>query len=138
MMDGPANIKKTEEKMRTIWDALEQFPNRSFEQTFLYAKALFDFCPIKVGDQAVMVHPPVITEENASGWMGAKHMFIVGSLVKVRHIDWYDGSFRLQCTFVNETWIPSVGPDKGKQVPVPYRALYNLKAEWLEKVTSDT
>lgn len=83
----------------------------------MYAAALFDRAPFKVGSRVRMTKTPVINEKEAWGWLGAKHFLVAGAIGTVQAIDFDDGHFCAWVTWDNETW--HLGFDRKLHVPTP-------------------
>ena len=92
--------------------------------------------PFKKGDVVELISTPVIDEATAWGWMGSKHFLVAGAHADVYSIQLGRGGWELDLNFHDESWISSLGEDKGKiNVVAPdNRHIYSFNARDVRKV----
>lgn len=85
-----------------------------------------------VGDRVVISKAPIITETISSGWLGGKHFLIPGAKGAVRSVDFYDGEYRYDILFDDESWFSSY-TKKVTLVDENHKHLYSFRGELLER-----
>jgi len=120
LMGTVSDIKKRmAEKDQIYW----------IEHALACVKAVYGpLAPFHPGDRVVLRTPPVITKEDAWGWVGHEHLLCAGKHGKVADMDWDDKRqcYRMAFEPDAQTWISS---DTGKENPVDRPAIYWLGAE---------
>lgn len=117
-----------------IIEALQKFGElsgadfRSWIWDLQQADKLWDRCPFKEGDKAVLAKTPDIRPETSPGWMSSKHFLVEGALATVASVGFYDGQFRFGLMFDNETWIDR----EGIQRPVDNQYVYTFGEKWIK------
>jgi hypothetical protein len=118
---------------KRIYDAFSQQIPYESKMVAEYAAALFTFCPFKVGDTATIVKPLEISASVNWGYLGAKHLFVMGQRVEIVGIDYFDtydfcAYFKFEC----ETWLSSVLKEEVEYLDSE-RSIYRLNIEHLSK-----
>lgn len=130
-MDATKKINNFQDNQRKLWEALEQ-PHRMYEinNVASYARALFSFCQLQPGDIAVLVNVPVISETESWGYLGAKHLFVIGANVEIVSLDYCEKQFVVGFMFKHETWIDLLTLEEKL---VSDRSVYSLPANKFRK-----
>lgn len=70
-----------------------------------YQKILSHYARFKIGDHVQLASTPVITEQNAPGWMSSKHFLVKGARGVVISSDfWESGNIMYGIRFDDESW----------------------------------
>ena len=109
-----------------------------FEKLRHYYYGCMTASKFKEGDVVKLSKTPIINNENAPGWMSAKHFLIKGAIVTIRTIDYYHindgdshkgGYYRYGISFEDESYVTTK-----ELIKTPHHHLFFLKEESLEHI----
>ncbi|UOF77341.1 hypothetical protein [Caudoviricetes sp.] len=134
MMSSEFSLRAKAEKVadfRAKIKALQcsEFPVWEMEKLAEFVSfAIGKLSPLQIGDAAVLLETPEITEKKSWGWLGWKHMLVAGKRGVIRSVDWSDGTFVYSWEPEDQTWISSTD---GIERPVGSPALFTFGERWL-------
>lgn len=111
---------------------------RRLEECIRLNEEFYKLAPFKIGDIIELIDPPLIDNNNSWGWLGAKHLFVKGSLCKVKNIgyNFNKSSFTLGIEFLNDSWISHDG--KINPIEEKFRSTYcGLSIKRFKEVTEE-
>ena len=108
-----------------------------FEKLRHYYYGCMAASKFKEGDVVKLSKTPIINNENAPGWMSAKHFLIKGAIVTIRTIDYHindgdshkDGYYLYGISFEDESYVTTK-----EIIKTPHHHLFFLKEESLEHI----
>ena len=130
--DLQASIDNYEEFLKSLRILLgEETSGGRLLDTLKQCRFIFDLCPFKEGDEAVLNRTPTIDEHTAPGWIRARHFMVEGAAVKVTKVQFYGGKFSVYVEFERESWID---PHTLETNPIERKAQYIIPVTWLTKL----
>ena len=83
-----------------------------YERIIDYYKGCMKAAKFRKGERVELKEDVDLSD--CSGWVSSKHFLIKGSVATVRDVDYYQGKYRYDIEFDDETWIDHEG---NKQIP---------------------
>ena len=115
-------------------ELLTRYPSEFFFKKMKgYAEVLFTrFAPFREGDRVMLTKTPVITEQEAWGWLRAKHFLVVGAKGTIESVDFYDGQFKAGIEFDDDSWIDSTDGNARKKHME--KGIYTFSEDYLRTI----
>jgi len=95
---------------------------------------LFKLHPFKVGDIIKLIDPPNITDEEAPGWAGYRHLLSYGSTGSVAERSCSDHGFGILFKVIETFWVDETG--NHHELKEPQTKYFNLAASRFELVSN--
>ena len=113
--DIAQGLEGVRDAMAKLNDTLSGGPaSYYYERIIDYYKGCMKAAKFRKGERVELKEDVDLSD--CSGWVSSKHFLIKGSVATVRDVDYYQGKYRYDIEFDDETWIDHHGvkrvPDK--------------------------
>lgn len=97
---------------------------------------LLTLAPLQPGTRVMLKDPPIISNDENWGWIGAKHFLVAGAKGTVRQVEADRDGFSYHVEFDDDSWIDSVTKKVNKRRPEE-RHTYHFSPERLIPIATE-